>query len=357
MSEKRTNTYQEIKSQPDVWAEAIKVYQAQQNPTISFWKQGGFDQVIFTGCGSTYYLSRSAAAIFQSTTSVPSFAYPASELIFFPELAYPQGRNTLLVTVSRSGETTETLEAIPVFRRLDIGKVLAVTCYSDSSLAKAADYVLAVDASQEKSIAQTRSFTSMVILIQALAGHLAGGDITMMNKLPAIVSRLFGDYEGLAKELAERADLQRFFFLGSGLLNGIANEAMLKMKEMSLSYSEAFHMLEFRHGPMSMVDESVLVVGLLSNPAFKQETAVLKDMKALGASILAIGEEANQELIDMEGVITLNTQLPEWGRPVTYLPILQLMAFYRSLFKGLDPDKPTNLESVIQLSPLISEEE
>jgi glucosamine--fructose-6-phosphate aminotransferase (isomerizing) len=113
------------------------------------------------------------------------------------------------------------------------------------------------------------------------------------------------------------------------------------MKEMSLTHSEPFHFLEFRHGPKSMVNEKTVVIGLVSESIYNYEKAVLDEMQGLGGKIVALAESGAD--------ISFDSQIPEPAREVLYLPILQLMAFYRSLSKGLNPDKPNNLTSVIKL--------
>ena len=128
---------------------------------------------------------------------------------------------------------------------------------------------------------------------------------------------------------------------------GIACEAMLKMKEMSISYSEAFHFMEFRHGPKSMVDENGLVVGLLSQRASRHEAPVLAECMQMGGSGLAISPGVQG--IEATHRVLLPHDVPEWARPVLYLPVLQLMAYYRSVNKSLDPDNPRNLTAVVEL--------
>jgi glucosamine--fructose-6-phosphate aminotransferase (isomerizing) len=113
------------------------------------------------------------------------------------------------------------------------------------------------------------------------------------------------------------------------------------MKEMTLTHSEAFHFFEFRHGPMSMVSESAVVVGLLSESNASRESAVLKEMQALGGKTLNLAESGAD--------VSFESGVPEYTQGVLYLPILQLMAFYRSLEKGLNPDRPNNLTAVVQL--------
>jgi len=119
------------------------------------------------------------------------------------------------------------------------------------------------------------------------------------------------------------------------------------MKEMSLSQSEAFHFMEFRHGPMSMVTEQALVIGLLSKQAFEHEQKVLDEMKGLGGNILTLSPLSNDENTPQQ--ISLPNDLPAWMMPVLYLPPLQLLAYYRTASKGLNPDNPRHLVQVIYL--------
>jgi len=113
------------------------------------------------------------------------------------------------------------------------------------------------------------------------------------------------------------------------------------MKEMSLTHSEAFHFLEFRHGPKSMVNQNTLVVGLVSEANAKYEIAVLEDVRALGAEIIAMGEH-NAE-------VSFNSGLEEVMRNILYLPFGQMLAYERSMAKGFDPDRPEHLDQVVRL--------
>jgi glucosamine--fructose-6-phosphate aminotransferase (isomerizing) len=111
---------------------------------------------------------------------------------------------------------------------------------------------------------------------------------------------------------------------------------------MTLTHSEPFHFLEFRHGPMSMVNEKAVVVGMLSERNFSHEQAVLNEMQALGGKIVGLAESGAD--------VNFRSGVPESVRGVLYLPVLQMMAFYRSLAKGLNPDRPNNLTAVVQLN-------
>lgn len=341
-----SHTQREILSQPQVWAKTI--HRLQKLEPSGYPNIVDYDQVVFSGCGSTFYLSRWAARVCESAHGIISRAAPASDLLLFPEAWWNAGKRTLFVTVSRSGETTETIRALEHFQAANLGDVIVVTCYPECHLARLAQYVIVVPDAQENSVAQTRSFSNMLLAVIWLITR----DIP--SNLPAIFAevgqQLIAENVALAERIGRDESIERFFFLGSGPMYGLANEAMLKMKEMSLSYSESFHFHEFRHGPMSMVDGHSLIVGLISDSASTQQYTLLREMKAMGARTLGLqdmGDPKAAEALD-EQVLFRSGIADIWRAPF-YLPILQLMAYERAIRKGLNPDLPANLKSVVVL--------
>lgn len=351
------HTYNEIKTQTEAWAQALDVVYASDSP-----KAGDYDQVIFIGCGSTYYLSLAAADLYQELTGRSARAVPASELLLnsaasvgrtlAPHASVGVGNppvrdgiphHDLLVAISRSGTTTETIKAVEKFKAEKRGDVLVISNY-DEVLSRLADVNIVIDKGQEQSVAQTRSFASMYVAVTALCAKMAGrGDlVSAMAELPRIGNLVISNYESYAKEIGENLDFDRFYFLGSGIRYGLACEVNLKMKEMTLTHSEPFHFLEFRHGPMSMVNQTTVVVGMLSEANRVHEAQVLEEMERLGGTVSAVGEK--------EADVCFESNIPEEVRGVLYLPVLQLMAFYRSLAKGLNPDRPNNLTAVVKLN-------
>jgi glucosamine--fructose-6-phosphate aminotransferase (isomerizing) len=338
MSIENYATYREIKSQTDAWQNALEVANAASLPEAA-----GYEQVIFTGCGSTYYLSLAAASLYQELTGCAARAAPASELLLNPQTVLRDRSPQLLVAISRSGTTTETVKVVEKFKANQCGDVMGITCY-EAALANLGDVSLVIPNGQEESVAQTRSFASMYVAATAFCARMAGRAdlLDTMKKLPEIGNGLISNYESFAQEIGEKLNFDRFYFLGSGIRYGLACEVNLKMKEMTLTHSEPFHFLEFRHGPMSMVNEQAVVVGLLSESNTSYEKAVLNEMQALGGNTVALAES--------EAEISFESHIPESVRGVLYLPILQLMSFYRSLAKGLNPDRPKNLTAVVRLN-------
>ena len=160
------HTYKEIKSQTQAWAQALDIVNASSLP-----KAGGYDQVIFTGCGSTYYLSLSAAALYQELTGYAARAVPGGELLLNSQTVLTN-QKTLLVAISRSGTTTETVKAVEKFKVEKRGDVVVISNY-DEVLSRMANVNIVVDKGQEESVAQTRSFASMFVAVSAFCARMA----------------------------------------------------------------------------------------------------------------------------------------------------------------------------------------
>ncbi len=344
--------YQEIASQPQVWGQTLRRLQAERNGLGDLLFSQCWDSVFFTGAGSTHYLSLAAAALYQQVTGTRTRGLAASELALFPGAAYPDiaRQQVLLVPVSRSGETTETIWAVDqqLARHLP---VLAITCNGDSALAGRAQAVFVAQEAREEAVPQTRAFTSMYLVTQFLAGMASGdgGYMDSLQQLPSLAQAVL-DRSLQATDPVTHSHWARVIFLGSGPYYGLACEGMLKLKEMALAWSEAYSFLEFRHGPISLVDDGTLVVGLLSDTAQDAERSVLAGVRELGAHTLTISETA-AAAEGADYALALASGLPELARGALYVLPLQILAYEHARFRGLDPDRPRHLEQVVMLAP------
>lgn len=344
--ERGQHTLREIVSQPYGWGKAFAQLEARADEIVAAWAKVQPKQIIVTGCGSTHYLAQGAAALLQSLTGTPARGVPASEIVFFPEQVLHRPDETLLLVISRSGTTTESAAAMDKFRSLGGKAVWGITCYPDTPVAVESDFVLLTDMAQEQSIAQTLSFSTMLYTAQGMAALIGKQDIAPLGDVPDMCARLIEATYGLATHWGTEPGVEQFFFLGSGPLYAIACEAMLKMKEMSITNSEAYHFLEFRHGPKALVDKNAMVVGLLSAARFHHEAAVITEMAEMGGkTVTLVPGKPNAGHV----TVHLPDNIPTWAMPVLYLPVLQSMAHARSMAKGLDPDKPRNLSAVVFL--------
>ncbi len=336
-------TRTEIFSQPEVWAAALEVLAAQRAAVTQVWQHGHYDQILFTGCGSTYFLSLAAASLLQELGGQSACALPASELWLSPASSYVREGKTLLVAVSRSGSTTETVRACEAFLRDRRGDLVTLSCYPDQPLAQLGTLNIVLSSGQEDSVVQTRAFSTLYLGAVALAA-LWTGDAALwaeLAQLPTFGRGVLDRAAPLAQAIGANLKFDRFYFLGSGPRYGLACEYALKMKEMSLTHSEPFHFMEFRHGPMSMVGESTVIVGLVSETMRDQETKVLAEMRARGAHSVAV--------VETGGELAFQSGLRTAARNVLYLPFAQLIGYERSMAKGLNPDQPHNLTAVVTL--------
>jgi glucosamine--fructose-6-phosphate aminotransferase (isomerizing) len=336
-------TREEILSQPETWMDAIAILEGRAKEIHDYIKYQPAEHILFTGCGSTYYLSCAAATLFQEVTGLPALGIPASELWLSPQAYLRSPAVTLLIAVSRSGETSETIQACELFHSRYVGRIVTLVCDPNSHLAQIGSLNLCFPTAMEKSVAQTRAFSTLYLgaLGLSLIWAQHNDHLSRLKILPVVCRRLLAEYSLLAKKHGRNLRLDRVYFLGSGARFGLARELNLKMKEMSLTHSEAFHFLEFRHGPQAMVNHSTLIVGLVSGTSSIQEMAVLEEMRSLGATIIAMGEH------DMD--ISFESGLEEVLRNILYLPLGQILAFERSIAKDLDPDHPNHLNSVVKL--------
>ncbi|MGA2381523.1 MAG: SIS domain-containing protein [Spirochaetia bacterium] len=334
-------TMKEITTQTTAWAHAIdKVIENAR--AITALDIASYRQVLCVGCGSTYYLALSTASLLQSRACVIARAFPASELLLNPLSVYVEGR-MLLIAISRSGATSETLRIVADFKARRLGTIVVLTNDGDSPLARHGDIVLSIEDGQEVSVAQTRSFASMFVAASAVSDILGPNALFLAYKDALIDrgSRLIHDEQELARDMARNRKIRQVFFLGSGPRLGLAKEVSLKLKEMSQTVSEPFHFLEFRHGPISMVDEHTLVVGMVSEGGYDHEMAVMKDVRRLGGKTLTLGEKGTD--------IEWKSGIAEYARNVLYLPVLQLFAYHRAVYLGKNPDTPRNLAAVVEL--------
>ncbi|MGE5590506.1 MAG: SIS domain-containing protein [Bacillota bacterium] len=343
-------TLREILRQPETWRQAIRVVGGLSARAKALVKEAKPDVYLFTGCGTSYYLSIAAAGLFQECTGLPARAVPASELILSAETHLPVGQKGALIAFSRSGETTETIVALRQHMARQCGPGIAVTCRMHSAMEDSADLTVALPAADDRSVVMTSSFTSMLLAAQVLSAYLGPND-SLLAGLQALPGRLQEQLErqrAFAEALGRDRSHQQFIYLGIGPFFGLGSEGMLKMKEMTQVPSETYSPLEFRHGPMSIVRQGTLAVLLSSDRASRQELDVLRDIRSLGGRTLRIGAEAEAGGADLR--FAVGGDLAESLRGLLYMPLLQMTAYYRAMELGLDPDRPQHLTRVVVLS-------
>ncbi len=342
-------TLKEILSQPQIWRSCLEELDRgpleqlnRQLPEAADW--------LFVGCGSSYYIAMAAAAAWTHLTGLRARAVPASEVMLFPDLAVPPGSQPVLIT--RSGRTTEILQAGEFLTKKRGLGCLAITCTEGEPVDAVARHIVRVRPADEQSTVMTRSFTSMLLAIQALAA-LRGNKpdfAASLRRLPGEVQPALDAMHARIREFVREHHFANYVFLGQGPLFGIANECMLKVKEMSCSTAQEFHTLEFRHGPKAVVERKTLVTFLLSETGAVAEGEVLREIKALGAATLVVVNRAAKAVrASADLLVELRLKAPEYARPAAFLPAGQLLGYYTGAGKGLNPDQPRNLTRSVVL--------
>ena len=343
---KSTQVQNEIESQPDAWQGILLQYLRKQllyNKQITKVASG---EMVFTGCGTTYALALSAANLF-SHFGFSARAYPASEVKFYPENTLPAG--SALFALSRSGETSETLWAVESYRKKNpAGIVFTLTTQPASTLANRSDIVFDLSLLKEESIAETRSFTGMLYFLQLLraGAQKDKNSITDLSTLPGHLARLMEVFSDWGHRVLAEKSIDYFVFLGEGMAYGLACESMFKMHELTTCWSQAFHPLEFRHGPQAVVGPSTLVVGFLSDRLQKHELKQLEELGFLGAKTVAVIDHISGEIPGhIDQLFELQTDLDEWHRGGLYLPFVHWLGLEKASLLGINPDQPKNLKA------------
>ncbi|MCL5997550.1 MAG: SIS domain-containing protein [Chloroflexi bacterium] len=349
------HSQREIESQPESWQGAIDAINASWANLQALFAENRDRPVVFVGCGSPYYLELSAAAAYRALTNKWAIATPASEVLFNLDTALPGKSAPLVIAVSRSGETSELLLACKQLKERRGSPILVITVSRGTSLEKLADVTVSIPNAGEQSMAQTRSFSAMLLSTLGAVAAAAHSQqlFDELRRAPDLAQSYLNNIRQPIADLMARG-FNRIFFLGSGLRYGLANEGSLKMKEMSLTNAEPFHFMEFRHGPQSMVDEHTLVVGLVSRHAAEAETTVLREMVGLGGTVVAIGPDLSGMQDTASLKIQIDAGLSETAELVFYMPPLHLLAYNQAMGKGLDCDSPRNLHAWIRLPDLES---
>lgn len=305
---------------------------------------------IFVGCGTSFYLAHSAAKYFQSLTGIPSQAAPASELFLYPEHFIASHKKVKIIAISRSGTTTEIVEAVKSVKDLENVDILTVTCNNQSPLLEWSEEKIILSHVEEKSVVMTSSFTSMLYALQLYAAKLADSrEETAQLKLASEEMKEVLKRSGHLKSLAENLDLEQFIFLGCGVYQGAAKESCLKLKEMTQTNCESYSTLEYRHGPISITNEKTAIILLGSEKTKALDTSLLHDVKKHGAYTVLISDCDQNSAAEADLFIPVQTEAKAPNQLVLYLPFLQMLAYYRALALGLNPDEPRHLSQVVKL--------
>ena len=354
----------EIHEQPKAIADTFRAYLSDETDgkkldyRVDLAKLGLTDELIqslsgvtIIGCGSAYHVGATAQYVIEDLAKLPVRVEFASEYRYRHPVIDP---NNLVVVISQSGETADTLAAMREAKEQGL-KTLAIVNVIGSVIAREADFVLYTYAGPEISVATTKAYSTQLIGVYLLAICLgkARGLIDEREEqrllaeiaaLPEKVQRIIDDKERLQWFAAKFSNAKDVFFIGRGIDYAICMEGSLKMKEISYIHSEAYAAGELKHGTISLIEDGTLVIGVLTQSELYEKTlSNLVEVKSRGAYLMGLTTSGNY---DIEDTVNFAFFLPKtdehFADSLAVVP-LQLLGYYLAVSKGLDVDKPRNL--------------
>ncbi len=309
------------------------------------------EKITIVACGSAYHAGVVVQYVIEDIARLPVRVELASEFRYRNPILE---ENTLVVAISQSGETADTLAALREAKNRGV-KTLAIVNVVGSSIAREADYVLYTLAGPEIAVATTKAYSTQLVAGYALALALARAKNKIENEeynllleelstLPKKMERVLADKERIQWFAAKFSNAKDIFFIGRGVDFAVSLEGSLKMKEISYIHSEAYAAGELKHGTISLVEEGVLVVGVLTQSALYEKTVSnMSEVKSRGAYLMGLTTFGNYALEDTADFTVYVPKTDErFAASLAVIP-LQLMGYYVSVARGLDVDKPRNL--------------
>ncbi len=307
---------------------------------------GDLQRICFVACGTSYHASLTGKYLIESLAGIPTDVILASE---FKYSANTLNDKTLVIFISQSGETADSLKALDVAN--ETSPTLGIVNVAGSSITRRAKYVIQTQAGPEIGVAATKTYVAQLTAIYLFAALISKNQelLNELDKVPEFIEDALESVD-LVKELSKRYNYARdFFYLGRGYSYPTALEGALKLKEITYIHGEGYAAGELKHGPLALIDEGIPVVVIIPpGDNYRKTMSNLEEVKSRGANVLAIGSGDDDSLkAKANDVIAINKDVKEIIAPLVYIVPLQLIAYYITLEKGHDPDKPKNLAKCV----------
>lgn len=342
----------EIHEQPDCLRNTLRVQEHYADLMSTFLDRAR--DVYMVACGTSYHACLAASYMFSKLAFLPTYPIIASE--FTEQCGKSVNIDSTILAVSQSGETADTLASVSTARER-AATILGLTNAIGSTLTRVSRVYIGQQSGPEIGVAATKTFTSQLSVMAQLALRLAKkrGKVSQdemdylaekLKKLPDMVQEIILKQEEKTKQMARKyKDAKAFFFLGRGINTATAYEGRLKLMEIAYIPAIAFPAGESKHGPISLVEPGFPVVFVCAKDGtHKTLIGNIMEMKARGASIIAIVEEGDEEIKKLaDDYIEVPKDIPEVLSPVPFVVPLQMLAYYMAVERGLNPDRPRNL--------------
>ncbi|SFA79751.1 glucosamine--fructose-6-phosphate aminotransferase (isomerizing) [Cohnella sp. OV330] len=346
-------TYRETKQQYAALRHTYEYMLGERGRIEAFVKKVAPSSLTYLGCGSSYCLCESAAFSVRLRAGLTAQAFAGGDLLLNGERYRPALTGTLLVAPSRSGSTTEIVEAVRRLRGAARVPLLAVSCVADSPLSAEADLALELPWAFDASVCQTRTVINLYTANLLIAAIL-GGDEALIASIDAAIRD--GEAYMARVEAGIRAaagfDWTQAVVLADGELKGLAGEGAIALTEIAAVQAQSYHLLDVRHGPMVVVGPGTLVIAAASGEAegAPHRHNLLRDLKRRGATVIVYGDEADPEIEAIADYAAFSGRpLDPAAQGIPFLFLSQIAALSRAERKGIDPDQPDGLVAWVEL--------
>ena len=312
----------------------------------------GIQSVQIVACGTSYHAATVAKYWIEAYANIRCSVEVASEFRYRKMVVQPK---TLLLTVSQSGETADTLAALRLAKTLGYVSTMAICNVAQSSLVRESDIALMTEAGPEIGVASTKAFTTQLTAFVLLSLYLAKNNngmpaseeadiVKALNQLPHYVEEVLKLDAEIAKTFECFADKNHALFLGRGAMHAVAMEGALKLKEISYIHAEAYPAGELKHGPLALVDENMPIVAVAPNDELLEKLkSNLEEVAARGGKLFVFADQ-DAGFTNTDDITVINLpSMPDILAPIVYTIPLQLLSYHVAVLKGTDVDQPRNL--------------
>ncbi len=333
----------EIHEQPEVVKNTLMEFSEIEKVVAKFPE---FKRICFVACGTSYHASLVGKYLFETLLKIPTDVLLASEFIFSKDALDAE---TLVILISQSGETADTLRALKIANKKS--ETLAIVNVVGSTATREADHIIYTRAGPEIGVAATKTYVSQLTSIYMLAIAMNGDSKLLQNlqRIPGYMKHVLYNEDHIIQIARKYKDSSDFFFIGRGFSYPTALEGALKLKEITYIHGEGYAAGELKHGPLALIDDDIPVLAVVPPGNSHDKTlSNIEEVKARGARIITVGSSEDEALkSESNDLIGLNEEISEILSPIPYVLPLQLLSYYISVERGIDPDKPKNLAKCV----------
>lgn len=343
-------THEEIRKQYEALRQTFAYIKGKEHELRAFYRGRMLKNLIYAACGSSYYISQSAALSAWLRLGLPSIALPAGDLMLHYESYRALLADSLLVAPTRSGSTSEVLRAIERARSVTPLPVLAITCAVGGEVARMADLTLELPWAFDHSVCQTRTVANLYAA-NLLVLAVWSGNQALAEEIERAIDLGERFMAGCEAELARIAqeDWENVAVLADGELRGIAREGALAFTEIARVPGSFYHLLDVRHGPMVLIGPKTLVLAALSGEGAEYEEALIADLLRQGATVVTYSDLPRPAMDGVRMQADSGCSLDPAVRGIPFIFLAQALAYHKAVRKGVDPDRPEGLEPWIKL--------